>query len=359
MNKIDWESGNNILINDRMLQSDQQKVQQMISHMDHIHDHIWIATSGSTSVKWVALSKKAVLASAENVNAHLNSTVKDTWINPLPIFHVGGLGIIARCYLSKAKMINAQGKWDAQKFYSQLIQSAATLTSLVPTQVHDLVKNELPAPKSLRSVIVGGGVLQESLYKQATALGWPLLPSYGMTECASQIATASLNDPRLKVLPHLKIKIVENRICIKGSSLLTGFVDVSKPDFIDPKKEEWFYTDDIGELQGDYLKVIGRSGDFIKIGGESTNMIRLNAILDEVKTDLKITTDSVLVAISDERLGHVIHLAAQEAQPILVKHYNENVLPFERIRGTDIVPEIPRTPLGKLKKDVLFSMIKK
>ena len=41
--------------------------------------------------------------------------------------------------------------------------------------------------------MTGGGALDPSLYKQARDLGWPLLPSYGLTECGSQVATASLS----------------------------------------------------------------------------------------------------------------------------------------------------------------------
>src|SRR5207244_3174402 len=122
-------------------------------------------------------------------------------------------------FLNGAKMFTTSGKWHVFQFHSFLIDSKATLTALVPTQVHDLVANKLRSPKTLRAVIVGGGSLNSELYDEARALGWPVMPSYGMTECASQIATANLKSPSLNILPHLTIKIVENKICIKGESL--------------------------------------------------------------------------------------------------------------------------------------------
>ena len=65
--------------------------------------------------------KSALLASAEAVNKHLESDKRDTWVNPLPHFHVGGLGILARTYLSGAMLhdfkADCPGKWAPQEFY--------------------------------------------------------------------------------------------------------------------------------------------------------------------------------------------------------------------------------------------------
>ena len=145
--------------------------------------HIWLATSGSSAqshheVKWAALSKEGLLISAAAVNDHLQSTSKDIWINPLPEFHVGGLGIFARAYLSKATVIDyftlEEGKWNAIKFHGLANECSATLTSLVPAQVYDLIIQKLRAPSQLRAVIVGGGALSENLYYQALEYGWKL-----------------------------------------------------------------------------------------------------------------------------------------------------------------------------------------
>ncbi len=78
------------------------------------------------------------------------------------------------------------------RFAEEMNEGAVTLTSLVPTQVHDLVQCALACPPSLRAVVVGGAELDPVLGERARELGWPVLQSYGMTEAASQVATASL-----------------------------------------------------------------------------------------------------------------------------------------------------------------------
>src|SRR5947208_384616 len=96
--------------------------------------HVWVATSGSTgALKLVALSKRAILASAAAVNERLQSGSQDVWCRVLPHFHVGGLGIEARAHLAGARLIDME--WDAGAFAGL---RDVSLASLVPAQVHDL-----------------------------------------------------------------------------------------------------------------------------------------------------------------------------------------------------------------------------
>jgi acyl-coenzyme A synthetase/AMP-(fatty) acid ligase len=54
-------------------------------------------------------------------------------------------------------------------------------------------------------------------------------------------------------------------------------------------------------------------------------------------------------AIADERLGHVVALAVASGDAeAIAAAFNARVFPFERVRRIVRVPEIPRTPLGKI-----------
>lgn len=369
MTRFDWESSTTeILLNPRLPVENQSSIRQMLGRYPDLKGHFWIATSGSTGVvKWTALSKQAVLSSAASVNKHLQSTQADHWITALPDFHVGGLGVWARAFLTGSNVTELSGKWDALTFYQEVLDKSCTLTALVPAQVYDLVSMSLSAPASLRAVIVGGGALHKPLYQKAMELGWPLLPSYGLTECASQVATAELKSARsikmsaLQILPHLELKIDDTgMICVKGGSLLTGYVvqTANGSHFVDPKLEGWFQTEDRGQIEGSELTVLGRVVSFVKIGGESVDLVRLERILDELKLQLSITYDAVLIAVPDERLGHVLHMAATQPASDLMIKFNSVVLPFERIRQMHILAEIPRSPLGKLLRPKLLEQIK-
>ncbi|MES2474668.1 MAG: AMP-binding protein, partial [Verrucomicrobiota bacterium] len=150
--------------------------------------HVLFETSGSTgSPKWIALSKEALLISAQAVNAHLQVTKHSCWGLALPTHHVGGFGVAARAWQAGCRMAVFAGKWNPSLFREEMAAHQVTHTSLVPTQVHDLVQAKLAAPASLRAIVVGGGHLDEATGQAARDLGWPVLASYGMTEACSQI----------------------------------------------------------------------------------------------------------------------------------------------------------------------------
>lgn len=361
--KIDLHSEENaILMNPRMSPQEQSKWLRLLESVPNLKAHVWIATSGSTGApKWAALSKKALLVSANAVNKHLNATKSDCWLNHLPLFHVGGLGIFARGLLSESKVVHFNQKWSPDLFVSSLNSNKATLTSLVPTQLFDLIQQRHQAPDSLRACIIGGGALSPILFEAATKLGWPILPSYGLTECCSQVATAIPGNPALKILTHVQCKIMPSgKLGIKSDALLTLYAieSANKITLSDPKVDGWLEVEDKGLIEGNYLIIIGRESHFIKIGGESVNLHRLRELLDTLCFQNGKTGKAVLAAIPDERLGHIIHLVIQEDSCAeIAEKFNELVLPFERIRKVHNVDHFPMIGPGKIDYTTLSRMI--
>lgn len=366
---IDLDSpSTELLVNPRLPRREAERLASIVRELPPLERHVWVTTSGSSgALKLVALSKDALLASAAAVNHHLGATGGDVWCRPLPEFHVGGLGIHARARLSSSRVV-ALEPWSAPAFVSLCRENGVTLSALVPAQVSDLVQAGLRAPAPMRAIVIGGGALAPSLYAAARDLGWPLLPSYGMTEACSQVATAPLASldgaefPELEVLSHLEVRIVEGKLALRGASLFTGYgvEEDGEVRFVDPKRDGWFLSEDAAEIRSDgertFVRPLGRSSDFIKIGGESSSLARLQEIAERAAR--RFGTDAAVLAVPDERLGVVIHLAVsgREAADQVRRAYDEDVLPFERARMIHVVA-IPRSPLGKLQREALRRLI--
>lgn len=361
---IDWDSEEtHILFNPR----DPQPEFELLKELS-LKGHLWFTTSGTKGQKkWAALSKQACLFSAHAVNHHFDCTSKDVWLHALPDFHVGGIGIFARAFLSKSLVVDykRRGKWEAHRFVQLATTASATLTSLVPAQVYDLVSFDLSSPPTLRAAIVGGGRIEPTLFLKALSLGWPLAPSYGLTECASQVATAYPFQSEMRPLSHVEISMEEGLFKIKSPSLLTayGLISDGKLEQFNPKIDGWFKTEDLGEVKEGIVSVFGRESDFIKIGGESVSLEKLKMMLLRSKNALSLSQDMALVAHPDLRLGHAIHLAttplSEGALNELVAHFNDQVLPFEKIRKVHFVPKIPRSPLEKILENELLMEIQR
>lgn len=325
--------------------------------------HIWLASSGSQSMKLIGLAKSAFLASAEAVNKHLQVTAGDRWGLCLPIHHVGGLSLFPRAFLSRSAVSIWREKWRASTFRRWLEKERITLLSLVPTQVFDLVQARSPAPPGLRAVVVGGGSLSPEILTEGRILGWPLLPSFGMTEAASQVATAEWppSSPALQVLPHLEAHVDEDQVLhLRGESLMSGYWEKESGEFrfVGRGKKEWYRTSDRVQLNGGILIPLGRGGDFVKVRGEGFYLHRLEEELLAGRGD----RGGALVALPDERDGARLVLVIEGGSSrteieARVKEWNDKTVPWQRIHQLQVLNEIPRTDLGKIKRAELTEIL--
>ena len=349
-------------------------------------DAIGISTSGSTSGglgSIIVLKMSALETSAQAVNRRLRASSQDVWGLALPLFHVGGYSIPIRAKLSGSKVASFEGEWGALKFHRWLEAEGVTLLSLVPTQVFDLVEAGLRSPSSLRAIVVGGGRLSEELHVKAHALGWPVLQSYGMTECCSQIATAPVeSDGRLlEVLDHVEVRTDETSVLsIRSRALLSArivFDSDRAPRLEKPVDADgWFKTADrvsilrLGGSDGarDILQVLGRDGETVKVMGELVDLARVRAlaeatvIRDERFKELRnrVWVLAVPEARRENEIVLVVERPEDRVNPLekdLLESLGEQLAPFEkptRIFGTR---QIPRSSLGKVLSTVLTGQV--
>ncbi len=379
---IDWDSDESLLfLNPRMseeLQSHYHRVFTETVYRHKLEGHLGFLTSGTTvtnsrSYKMVFLSKKAFLAAAQGFNNHVFTLANDIWLQCLPRFHVGGIAIEARAHLRQFQVEKMLSAWDPHNFHSLLEMTKATWTSLVPTQVYDLVKAGLRGPSRLR-VLIGGGRLSPILHKQAQALGWNMISSYGMTEFCSTVAT--IEHEHLKALPHVSLDIIGGQLAIKSESLFTAYAQVVKGhiELTHPLLSNgYFITEDSASMMKQGPMILGRSNDVVKISGE---LVSLAGLRDEwfAINGLELAQFFHIMAMPDERTENRIIMIIQKDdrvrdhsvitgfQPIedIIKQlmrFQSNAMPFERIKNIFSIDEIPRTELGKVQERKILQLI--
>ena len=268
------------------------------------------ATSGSSGVpKWVVHTRSTLEASARAVNTHLGVSSADRWLRAIPAVHVGGFGIHVRAALAGIAVDVFEGRWDAGAFLEASRVNGATLTSLVPTQIFDLVKAGITPGDQLRAVIVGGGRLDADLASKARALGWPVLASYGSTEAGSQVATELPDAPGEMVpLPGWEI----SNCAVRGEALAEGgLVDTGEGLRLEPIADEsgWFTT-------GDHLKIgddgsiteVKRLGRTVKVLGELVDLDAVEALYQAAAPP---GVRVALVAVPDLRRENALALAVE------------------------------------------------
>lgn len=329
-------------------------------------------TSGSEGrPKWVALSKEAFLISARAVNAHFEVSASDRWLIALPLHHVGGFAIQARAWLSGSEVIQDVSRWQPDAFVETCSREEISLVSLVPTQVYDLVRNQLHAPDTLRAAIIGGGGMSPNLVEAALALGWPVYQSYGMTEAASQIASQSypspdsaLDEHALEVLPHWQVRTDSaGRLVLRGAALAQGYVQHSEDGIWSwqPLGDE-FVTRDIVSLSSSggrqLLRFMGRESGVVKISGELIHLAPLQTILDSLSLAHGLLLSPVIMAVPDSRRGiRLVLVVDSDAGAELFMPYNKVTETLCQLSEVVRLPAIPRSSLGKVDMCTLQSYL--
>lgn len=353
-----WQEGGSfLLLNPRL--DEARRAQVLGAELPDLPDHVWLATSGTSgSFKLVALSRESLECSAMAVNGHLTVVKNDVWLNALPLFHVGGLGVVVRAYLAGVSCHTFSGNWDANRFVAKVQSAGATLSALVPTQIHDLVRAELRSPECLRGVVVGGGATIRDLFGHAARLGWPLLPSYGLTEAASQVATANPGDDYsewLPFLPHVEARPGEGGVLeLRGRSLLSGWIIFDREHgglWQDPKTDGWYRTNDRVELRDKKLRVLGRMDDLIKIRGELVDVAGLERVLQQ-----RVPSGCVVLrAEAGGRGGFSLRLIAENVRALSEAESALDVFPPYARPDVLQVAEIERNALGKVMRRTSIS----
>ncbi len=326
-----------------------EELEKWVTGRPEFVGHRFFRTSGSSGVeKWVALSDRALEWSARSVIERFLIGPDEVLGLALPENHVGGFGVVLRAALAGARLARFEGRWDAGRFATWCEQEGVTITSLVPTQVHDLVERKLIGPKSLRLAIVGGGAFDEELKEQARELGWVVQPSYGMTETSSQVATGD----GLPLLSGWEARIENGCLALKGRGLFTAIITKESGGFVsrDPKVEGWYLTTDRAELTDGRLKILGRADRTVKVLGELVNLNEQEEFWRE-----KLACEVALVARPHDRKGCQLILYYEGGDlPNEVGRWNAERPGPERIEVFKPLPKIPRTELGKIDRRLLM-----
>lgn len=344
-------------------------------------------SSGSTGApKWIALTREALLLSAAAVNRHLRVDADSRWGLALPAYHVGGFGVHARSFEAACGLAvwKAPGGWNAREFARWVDEQGVSHSSLVPTQVYDLVAAGLRAPASLRAVVVGGGALADECGRRARELGWPVLASYGMTETGSQVATAHLSSlttefsgAPLPVLPIWRCGTErDGRLWVAGAGLFSGIVREdgrrwkfeARREIPVPGGTAWCSEDLVEvvnhETGGNEIRPLGRADRRVKVLGELVDLQALEDNLGRFGSYGGFANGDfpTVLALPDERRGGRLAVVFEGRIPSetalrWIREFNAASSGLVRLQEIHQLQRFPRSPLGKIKRRELESLL--
>jgi o-succinylbenzoate---CoA ligase len=235
-----------------------------------------IFTSGSTGKpKAALLSFGNLYYNALGSNENIPFQPDDRWLLSLPLYHVGGLGILFRAFIAGGTVVIPDLGADLA---STIESHQITHLSLVTTQLHRLLAEPARPTRfrSLKAILLGGSTVPTPLITRSLEANLPICTSYGLSEMGSQVTTTQPHDSpgRLsssgRILKYRQIKISpESEILVRGETRFVGYLTNSGVE--EPfDRDGWFATGDLGRVDDDgYLTVLGRGDNLFVSGGEN------------------------------------------------------------------------------------------
>jgi O-succinylbenzoic acid--CoA ligase len=295
---------------------------------------VGLQTSGTTSApKPVDLTFGNLLWSALGSAALLGVDPADRWLCTLPLSHVGGLSILVRSAIYTTAATVLPG-WDTERVAGELREGRATLVSVVPTTLARLLDDAgLREAPALRWALLGGAPISPALEARTP---FPLAPTYGLTEAASQVTTfgVPLFCTRVALEPDGEI-VVSGPTVAGGGPLRTG---------------------DLGAWDGaGRLQIVGRKADTIVTGGENVAPAEVEAVLEEHPA----VAEAAVHGRPDPQWGEAVvatvvlrpGMRASEAE--LREHVAARTAPFRVPKSVGFATVLPRTASGKLRRSAL------
>jgi O-succinylbenzoic acid--CoA ligase len=341
---------------------------------------VMLFTSGSTgSPKLVPLTMGNVLSAATASAFRLGVLPGDRYLATLSLHHTGGIMPLYRAALYGTSVVLRES-FDAGGAVDDIRRYGVTGVSLVPTMLSRMLNARGTLPDSLRTVLLGGAPASDALIERCRNYSIPVHPTWGMTEAASQIATArpreafdrvgtvgrpllwadvSVRDEDDETLPAGET----GELVVSGPSIAAGYYRHEAATDAALTDDGALRTGDVGYRDADgYLYVLNRLDDRIISGGENVDPGEIAAALREHPD-----VDDVAVAgIPDEEWGERVAALVVAADPesgldaaAIESFCRERLAGFKIPRTVAFAEEIPRTVSGTVERPAVRDLLER
>lgn len=341
-----------------------------------------IFTSGTESLpKAVMHTEETVNHSVEASLAHLGLGEDDVVWMPSPVGHSTGFNFGVRLALVAGLPVVLQDRWEPATAARLIEAERCTYTLAASTFLSDLLRAARAEGRdisSMRSFGCGGGPVATELVREAALQGVDVLRIYGSTEglIISWNQRHSTQDKKEGTdgLPPAATEVAAwddqgellatgevGELVLRGPNVCVGFFDDPERTAATFTADGWLRSGDLGFVDEDgYVTVSGRKKETIVRGGLNIAPREIEDLL----TDLPGIRDVAVIGVRDDRLGEIVGVCAVTdagveltMDDVLAHLATKELARYKMPQYFELLPEIPRTPTGKVRRTELSSHV--
>jgi fatty-acyl-CoA synthase len=341
-------------------------------------------TSGTTgSPKGAVMSHRSVLNNGRLFAQRFGLETARVWVNPLPMFHVGGCVFNTMGALAVGATHVLLASFDTDLILQLLEEERGAFTALVPVMLREILDKQRDQKRDLsamQTVVAGGaGVPLDLPIRTRDELGADYAGVYGQTECSGVItlsmpgdAVDDLVETVGRPIACTEVRVVvpgtddvvpigeHGEIEVRGFGTMLGYLNMPEETERTLRPDGWLRTGDRAALdERGYVRITGRIKDMIIRGGENIypreieDLLATHPAIDEV----------AVVGIPDERWGEEVAAfircvgAERPDEQELFLFVRAHLAKHKTPRYWHFVEHFPVTANGKIRKFVLRDML--
>jgi long-chain acyl-CoA synthetase len=218
--------------------------------------------------------------------------------------HIGGLNTLFHTLANGGNVVVAGARDPAsvcaaiERHHVELLPTSPTfLNLLLASREHERFNLE-----SLKLITYGTEVMPESLLVRLHAAlpQVELRQTYGLSEVGILRAKSLASDSTWVKIggEGYETKIVDGTLRIRARTSMVGYLNYPIPFDAD----QWFDTGDVVEVNGDYVRFVGRQSAFVNVGGQKVHPAEVENVLMEMPE----ITEVVVYGERNALMGQVV-----------------------------------------------------
>jgi len=337
-------------------------------------------TSGTTGFpKGALLAHRGLTLNGLLYANAIGAKAGDVWINPMPLFHTAGCGLVTLGALQTGGTQVLPRRFDADLMLDLFQRHAGTILLSVPTMLIRILEAQRQRPRDLESwrlCTLGGAPVPPELVQRAQSeLGVAVAIGFGQTESSPYITHTLPSDTNPewaqtvgRPLPLIEVKIANlsggkpvpvghhGEICTRSACVMLEYFDNpdATADAIDDQR--WLHTGDTGTMDAQgYIRVDGRLKDLIIRGGENIYPREIEDVLFTHDSIVNVSVVGLPDADWGESVAAFVQLRPGDSpdEQELESFCRARIASYKVPRQWIFVAEFPQTSSGKVQKFVL------
>lgn len=333
---------------------------------------VMLYTSGTTGLpKGALLPARGIAANAASTSDAWGLGPDDVALVDAPLFHTGGLNVLATPLLYQGGTVVVAPRFDAERSGELLVRHGATVAFGVPTMLERFVSTGIVDRSKVRLWVTGGAPCPHSLLDAFERKGVALVQGFGMTECGPncfrplpRMAKGSIGTPTL----GLEARLVDDagkdvalgdagELWLRGPQVFAGYFEDAKSTAA-ALDGGWLRTGDVLRATPEGWFVAGRKKEMFISGGENVYPAEVEAALMAHEA----VAEAAVIGVPDARWGEAgvaYVLPRAEVTPEALRAFLRGRLAGYKVpRTLHVETELPRTASNKIDKQALARLAK-